>query len=77
MVTKKKKKKVFKKDVLMYKRGCRDAHDEEGAAICADWIRLKKLEKFVDHLHDCNVMSCIPTTLEGCTCGLLQAQGKS
>jgi len=40
-----KKKKVFKKDVTMYKSSCRDAHDEEGTAICTDWQRLKKENK--------------------------------
>lgn len=67
---KKKKKTVFKKDVAMYKRGCKDTFDEEGTAICADWQRLKKLEKYVDHLSGCRIrQSCHP--LENtCTCGL-------
>ena len=65
--------KVTNEMVRLYKRGCRDSHDFEGAAICVSWVRLRKLKKYARHLPGCNKIALIrkhnKNGKEICTCG--------
>ncbi len=64
------KPRITKKLVKIIRKQARESHSDELKALCDSWIELKRLSKYAQHKHDCNVMSLIPNSGQGCTCKL-------